>query len=76
MVTCLLSEHTVTLGDSVASGLLLFTLSGVDIVLLVRNPRYLFDVYISLLRPLKLLLLLGGGILGFTRCEPPTVFGF
>ena len=75
MVTCLLSEHTVTLCDSVASGLLLFTLSGVDIVLLVRNPRYLFDVYISLLRPLKLLLLLGGGILGFTRCAPPTVFG-
>ena len=53
-----------------AVSILLFTLSGVRLLFLVRNARDQLTIIVSLIRILKLLLL-GCGILGFTSCVPP-----
>ena len=36
---CLLAEHILTLGDTMASDLLFFTISGVRLAFLARKPR-------------------------------------
>ena len=54
-----------------ASSLLLFTLSNVRLVFIVRNARALLTVSISLIGILILLLLLGGRLIGFMSYAPP-----
>ena len=61
----IIAEYKIALGVAMASGLLLLTLSGVRIAFLTINPRDRMTVSISLIRILSLLLL-GGGLLGFT----------
>ena len=68
-VTYLLKQHKVTLGDSADIGLLVFTLSRLRFVFLVRNPRACFSVRIIPIRLFKILLL-GGRIIGLVRNAP------
>ena len=62
------------LGVAMASGLLLFTLYGVRFGFFVRKPRDRISVSISLIGLISLLLI-GSGLLLFTRYKPPIIPG-
>ena len=54
------------------SGLLLFTISGVRVSFIVRNPRSQITVIIIIIR-LLILLLIDGVLMDFTSRTPPVI---
>ena len=74
-VIFLIEDHTVIMGALMASGIICFTLYGVELVLIARNPRALLGVDISLL-VMCILILLASVILVFTIHASPIILGF
>ena len=60
------------MGDVMYSGILLFTLSGVRLAFLARNPRDKLNLSIILIGVISLLIICGR-IMGFKICTPPVI---
>ena len=70
-VSYLLVKDAIFMGSAMTRGLMLFTLSVVILSFPVMKIRSQITVRII---PIRIIVLLGGGLMGFTRHTPPIIF--